>query len=43
MLGTQVLAALVMLLWWMQAPMVKALEKRGFRWYSGWDWHHFQK
>jgi hypothetical protein len=24
-------------------PMVKALEKRGFRWYSGWDWHHFQK
>lgn len=24
-------------------PMVKALEKRGFRWFSGWDWHHFQR
>ncbi len=26
-----------------RSPMVKALKKRGFRWFSGWDWHHFQK
>ncbi|MBK7820519.1 MAG: M15 family metallopeptidase [Tessaracoccus sp.] len=25
------------------SPMVKALTKRGFAWYAGWDWHHFQK
>lgn len=24
-------------------PMVKAMVARGFEWYSGWDWHHFQK
>ncbi len=22
--------------------MVKALKSRGFEWYQGWDWHHFQ-
>ncbi|MFV0430133.1 MAG: M15 family metallopeptidase, partial [Arachnia sp.] len=24
-------------------PMVRALTSRGFEWYSGWDWHHFQR
>ncbi len=24
-------------------PFVKAMTRRGFEWFSGWDWHHFEK
>lgn len=24
------------------SPMVTALKGQGFRWFSGWDWHHFE-
>ncbi|NLT31024.1 MAG: M15 family metallopeptidase [Propionibacterium sp.] len=25
------------------SPMVKAMTRRGFQWFSGWDWHHFER
>ncbi|XSS48487.1 M15 family metallopeptidase [Propionibacteriaceae bacterium G1746] len=25
-----------------QSPLVVAMNQQGFRWFSGWDWHHFQ-
>lgn len=25
------------------SPIVVALKAQGFQWYSGWDWHHFER